>query len=153
VIVINEAMAKAFWQARVRSGTRENRFRDGATQWQHDCRCGGRHQNGGLDRFDWNGTLHSLSTGNTLPAVTNNFTFVAALIIRTSVDPASLAGAARSQVHGLDATVPVSEVKTMEDVMAQAVSRPRFVTLAMTLFSTLLWFWLRSESMESFRTP
>jgi putative ABC transport system permease protein len=53
------------------------------------------------------------------------------------VDPKSLAGPARAQVRALDPTVPIAKLSTMEDVMSQSVSRPRFITLLMSLFSLL----------------
>jgi len=43
----------------------------------------------------------------------------------------------RAQIRALDPTIPIAGVRTMEDVMSRSVSRPRFLTLLMTLFSTL----------------
>ena len=49
----------------------------------------------------------------------------------------SLVSAVRSQIRQLDRALPVSDVRTMEDVMDKARSRPRFLTLLLTLFSSL----------------
>ena len=59
------------------------------------------------------------------------------LVIRTTGDPMSLVSAVRSQIRQLDRALPVSDVRTMEDVMDKARSRPRFLTLLLTLFSSL----------------
>jgi predicted permease len=37
------------------------------------------------------------------------------LVVRTSGDPRSLAGAVRAQIHALDANIPVTDVKTLEE--------------------------------------
>lgn len=57
------------------------------------------------------------------------------LVLRAKGDPASLAVAARREVQALDPTIPVADVRLMEDVLASAQSRPRFLTLLLTLFS------------------
>src|SRR5207244_3113021 len=43
----------------------------------------------------------------------------------------------RSEVRALDPALPVSAVRTMEDLMAAGRSRPRFLTLILTLFSAV----------------
>jgi len=43
----------------------------------------------------------------------------------------------RNEVRALDRALPVSSVASMEDVMASARSRPRFLTLLLTMFSSL----------------
>lgn len=57
------------------------------------------------------------------------------LVLRAKGDPTSLAGAARREVQAIDPTIPVADVRLMEDVLASAQSRPRFLTLLLTLFS------------------
>jgi putative ABC transport system permease protein len=41
----------------------------------------------------------------------------------------------RSVLAGLDSTVPLSKVRLMDDVLTSAQSRPRFLTLLLSLFS------------------
>ncbi|HUE54207.1 MAG TPA: ABC transporter permease [Candidatus Udaeobacter sp.] len=57
------------------------------------------------------------------------------LVLRAKGDPNSLASAARREVQAIDPTIPVADVRLMEDVLASARSRPRFLTLLLTLFS------------------
>lgn len=59
------------------------------------------------------------------------------LVVRTNRDAASLAGAVREAVWKVDKDQPVSEVKTMDQVFAAAVSRERFQTLLLGLFAAL----------------
>ncbi len=59
-----------------------------------------------------------------------------ALMIRTPLDPASLAGAVRSAVSGVDHEIAV-DFKTMDAVMAEAVARQRFQMQVLGGFATL----------------
>jgi putative ABC transport system permease protein len=62
----------------------------------------------------------------------NNEAFV---VLRSNGDPGSLASAVRQEVRAIDPAIPVSRVRLMEDVLSSAQSRPRFLTLLLTLFS------------------
>jgi len=59
------------------------------------------------------------------------------LVVRTAGDPQAVAGAVREAVWSVDKDQPVSNVKTMEQVVTTAVSRERFQTLLLALFATL----------------
>ena len=59
------------------------------------------------------------------------------LVVRTAGDPQAVAAAVREAVWSVDKDQPVSNVKTMEQVVATAVSRERFQTLLLALFATL----------------
>ena len=59
------------------------------------------------------------------------------LVIRTSGDPAELAPAARREISAIDPDQPVSDVRTMRQVMADTVGRARFNTLLLGLFAGL----------------
>ena len=59
------------------------------------------------------------------------------LVVRTAGDPRAVAGAVREAVWSVDKDQPVSNVKTMEQVVRTAVSRERFQTLLLALFATL----------------
>jgi ABC-type antimicrobial peptide transport system permease subunit len=43
----------------------------------------------------------------------------------------------RAQIRALDPAIPIAGLQTMDDVMWRAVSRPRFLSLLMTVFSSL----------------
>jgi putative ABC transport system permease protein len=58
-------------------------------------------------------------------------------VVRTEGDPASLAGAARRVVQSIDPQQPVADVRTMESWVGESVSRARFGTLLLTIFSGL----------------
>jgi putative ABC transport system permease protein len=59
------------------------------------------------------------------------------LVIRTSGDPAEITPAVRRELAAIDADQPVSDVRTMNQVMADTVARARFNTLLLGLFAGL----------------
>jgi putative ABC transport system permease protein len=59
------------------------------------------------------------------------------LVVRTDGDPASIAPAVQREIRGLDPNQPVSDVRTMNQVMSEWVSRSRFNTLLLGLFAGL----------------
>jgi len=46
-----------------------------------------------------------------------------------------LAGLVREQLNEIDPALPLADVRLMEDVLARAQARPRFLTLLLSLFS------------------
>ena len=52
--------------------------------------------------------------------------FLSTIVVRTSVDPVSLAGALRKVVWAVDPNQPVVKVETMDDIIANSIWRPRF---------------------------
>jgi putative ABC transport system permease protein len=59
------------------------------------------------------------------------------LVIRADGDPAQLTPAVRREISGIDPDQPVSDVRTMNQVMAETVGRARFSTLLFGLFAGL----------------
>ena len=59
------------------------------------------------------------------------------LVIRTEGDPAALAPSVQREIRAVDPNQPVSDVRTMAQVMSEWVSRSRFNTLLLGLFAAL----------------
>ncbi len=59
------------------------------------------------------------------------------LVIRTEGDPAALAPAVHREIRSLDPNQPISDVRTMNQVMSETLSRARFNTLLLGLFAGL----------------
>ena len=57
------------------------------------------------------------------------------LVVKTDGNPLALAGSVRDAVRAIDRNLPVSDIRTMEDVTASALSQPRFVTFLLALFA------------------
>jgi putative ABC transport system permease protein len=58
-------------------------------------------------------------------------------VVRGRVPGASLATAARAQVHALDPSMPLNDVQTMAALAAEVVAQPRFRTLLLGAFAAL----------------
>ncbi|HET7616940.1 MAG TPA: ABC transporter permease, partial [Vicinamibacterales bacterium] len=60
-----------------------------------------------------------------------------ALVLRTSVPPASLASAASAAVHAVDPAQPVEQVRPMDDIMDELVTSQRFTALVLGVFAAV----------------
>jgi putative ABC transport system permease protein len=58
-------------------------------------------------------------------------------LTRTTGDPADLIPSVQRAVGELDPTLPLFQMRTMEDVMWEAIARPRFLTFLLTSFAAL----------------
>ncbi|HSK78701.1 MAG TPA: ABC transporter permease [Thermoanaerobaculia bacterium] len=61
----------------------------------------------------------------------------AALVVRTSQDPATLAGPVREQVKALDPNLPIDQIRTLEELVSASLSQSRFKTVLLALFAGL----------------
>ncbi len=60
-----------------------------------------------------------------------------AVVIRSVVDPATVTASARGHVKALDPTMPLYQVRTMEQLASDSVAEPRFRTLLLGAFGFL----------------
>jgi len=72
-----------------------------------------------------------------LPHAQNEFFDPRALVVRTNVDPLSLAATVRRTVWEIDKDQPVSDISSMEQVVAESVARQRFSMLLLGVFAGL----------------
>lgn len=59
------------------------------------------------------------------------------LVVRTTVDPTSLADGVRRTVWSIDKGQPVSNIRTMNDIVAESVARQRFSVLLFGIFAAV----------------
>ena len=57
------------------------------------------------------------------------------LVVKTDVEPASMAAAVRKAVWEIDKDQPVSNIKTMEEILAESIARQRFSMLLLGVFA------------------
>jgi putative ABC transport system permease protein len=74
-------------------------------------------------------TQWHLSVGNPIRSMT--------LVVRTAGNPSTLTSPVRNIIRQLDANLPVADVRTMEDVVAGALSTPRFTSVLLSIFAIL----------------
>jgi predicted permease len=59
------------------------------------------------------------------------------LVVRSSGDPLALVGAIENQVWSIDKNLPVSEIRTMQEVIAGSIEQHRFNLFLLGLFATV----------------
>jgi putative ABC transport system permease protein len=59
------------------------------------------------------------------------------LVVRSTTDPASIAGSLKELVSSVDIDVPVIRVRPLDDVLASTLARPRAFTMLLSLFAFL----------------
>jgi putative ABC transport system permease protein len=57
------------------------------------------------------------------------------VVVRTATPPTSLADAIRDAVHSVDPNLPVSNVRTLDQIIAKSISQPRFYMTLLTIFA------------------
>jgi putative ABC transport system permease protein len=127
VVIVNQTMARTFWGNESPLGRRIQPGMGGPM-----CTIIGVVEdvkNAGLDK--------PTGTEIFLPYLQTQGSGMRAMsvFLRSRGDPSSLANAVRSDVRSIDPMIPVTNVQTLEQVLASAQSRPRFLTLLLVLFS------------------
>jgi putative ABC transport system permease protein len=59
------------------------------------------------------------------------------VVVRTAGDPAHAASALRAAVAAVDADIPISAVRTMDDLISTSLAQPRFSMLLLALFALI----------------
>ena len=129
-VVINEAMAKRFWPNEDPIGKRISTATSNGqqTQWQTIVGVVGSVRHLGLD-VEPRPEIYYHTTTNppTGPVV----------VIRTSGDPQRLISIARAKVRELDRNVAISNITTMDKLVAQSVAQRRFGMFLVAIFAAL----------------
>src|SRR6185503_17437691 len=68
------------------------------------------------------------------PLLQNSSTWLT-FVIRSTVDPLSLAPAARQAILSVDSEQPVSDVRTAEDLVAESITQPRVAMILLAVFA------------------
>ena len=59
------------------------------------------------------------------------------VLLETTLPPASLAEAARRTVYGVDGNLPVSNLRTLDEIVARSISQPRFYMTLLAVFAAV----------------
>jgi len=129
-VVINDALAKRFWPGEDPVGKRISTFTSNGqqTQWQTIVGVVGSVRHLGLDVEPRPEVYYHTNT---------NPPFGPVVVIRTTSDPQRLISLARAKVRELDSQVPISNVSTMEKLLAQSVAQRRFGMFLVGIFAAL----------------
>ena len=128
VAVINQTMARTFWANDSAVGRRIRP--NGTTNWCTVVGVIADAKNGGLEKPT--GTELYLpftqSAGRGRSQRMN-------IVVRAPGNPSTIVSAVRGELARLDPTLPLAKIRTMDDLISSARSRPRFLTLLLTLFA------------------
>jgi putative ABC transport system permease protein len=126
VVIINQSMARAHWRQEDPMG-RRLRF---AGVWRTVIGVVGDVLHEGLD-------------GNASPEMYVPFTQApniqseSRIIVRTAIDPTTMAADLRGAVSAIDRAMPIDQIETMEQLVSVSVAQPRFRTVILAAFSIL----------------
>jgi putative ABC transport system permease protein len=133
VAIVSEALAREYWPDRSALGGRIRLDWDDKPFMEvvgvvPDVRYGE------LDRPPPRGVLYLVHAQTPLTSAPY---WSMTLTVRTSIDPTSLMGAIRKEVQALDPSVPLYQVRTMEQAVADVTATQRFSMLLQLLFALL----------------
>lgn len=126
VALVNEAMARKFWPGEDPVG---KRFKEvWLPEWTTVVGVVGNVKSRGL-------------ASETEPQVYRPFaqapTLDMSLVVRTTGDPDAVIGSLRAAVAAVDADVPVSEIRMVEQMITSSVAAPRFTMLLLAAFAAV----------------
>jgi putative ABC transport system permease protein len=125
-VIVNEAFQRTFYPGQSALGRRVRPSFDGP--WWTIVGVVADVKNGGLDK--------PAGTELYLPlAQVQGLARQMTVLVRTERDPLQLVNSLRAAVRELDPSLPLSEVQTMDEVVAAAQARPRFLSLLLGAFS------------------
>src|SRR5262249_1496801 len=129
VVVINETMARTFWPGQSALGRRLRPTGLPDAPWRTIVGVVADMKNGGTDQ--------PTGTEAFMPWRQLNGMRLVQVVLRTARAPESVASAARTTIAQLDPTLPVAAVRSMDEVVSQSQSRPRFLSVLLTFFTTV----------------
>lgn len=127
VVVINQTMARMFWGNDSAIG---RRLRNGGGEWQTIVGVVADVKNDGVERP----TASEVYLPSSQPAQFANWNSVN-IMIRSRSSPPLLVNAVRKELKKIDPTLPIAKVRTLDDLVSESQSRPRFLALLLTLFA------------------
>ncbi len=126
VIVINKAMTK-YWEGSDPIGTKISPDR-GAT-WFTVVGVVGDVRQFGL--------AQEIVAQLYLPLAQQQQVFAGQVLVRTAGDPMAFANTLRTTVRTIDATLPVEQIQTLDDLRSEALAAPRLTATLLAIFASL----------------
>jgi len=128
VVVINEAMARRFWPGQDALG---KRIRWGGWDPPSGLTIAGVVADVKFSSLEDESPPTIYMPVFQIPRIRRDAVFIA----RTTADPSSLAAAMRRAIAAVDADLPVYDIRTMNQVIAESVARRRFTMALLAIFA------------------
>jgi putative ABC transport system permease protein len=130
-VIVNEELARRSWPGEDPIG---KRLQVGTefTRWREVVGVVGNAKLSGLEaKID--PAIYVPFAQNSWPnALRNSF-----IVLRTTVDPKSLMPAIRRELRSVDPTLPITQARTMDEIVGDSLSQRRFNTTLLVLFAFL----------------
>jgi putative ABC transport system permease protein len=131
-VIVNHTMANTFWPGQSAIGRHVRPIGGKDAPWWTVVGVVDDAKNAGLDRPAGTELYLSYRQAEAL-GVSDMYL----LLHAQSGNSGTLASAVRQLLNELDSSLPLSDVRTMDDVLDRAQARPKFLTLLLTLFSVV----------------
>ncbi|MEP7271337.1 MAG: ABC transporter permease [Acidobacteriota bacterium] len=131
VVIVNEELARRFWPDNEAVGKRLQVAAE-KTRWREVVGVVRDAKLSGLDA-PTDPAVYVPFSQNTWP----NALRISALVVRTRVEPHSLIPAIRSELRAIDPGLPITQIRTMEEIVAESLSARRFNTVLLTIFAVV----------------
>ena len=134
VAVINDTLAARYWPGQEALGRRFRMGTDPARPWITIV---------GITKTSRHNAITERPRGEMylahaqLPATVGGATRGMGLVIRTTGNPLALARPLRDLIHELDPKLPVSQIRSLEDIASQSMSAPRFAAWLVAAFALI----------------
>jgi putative ABC transport system permease protein len=130
VVLVNDALARRYFPAGDAVGSRLcfDRYPDDNSVWRTIVGVVGD------EKID---DLASPARPEIFESTTQDDQYSLYLVLRAAGDPLALVPSVRAAVHDLDPKLPLDSVTTLDDVVAKATARQRFLTLLLGLFAAV----------------
>jgi len=130
VVVINESMARTYWNQQNPAG---QRVRFGDTKWRTIVGVVGDVHHQGLSA--------KLAPEMYVPyGQVPNVEARPTIVLRTAIEPANVTSALRKAASEADANVPMDQIETMKQIVSGSVGQSRFRTAVLLTFALLALF-------------
>jgi predicted permease len=127
VAIVNETLVKTFWKGLDPIGQRLRPCCGDQVPWWTVIGVARDVKQSGVDRKTGTEMYFFIDQMASLPPPRTNAPETLNLVLRTTLPPARLAATIDRAVRDTDRTVPVVRLREMEEVFAQAISRPRLL--------------------------
>jgi predicted permease len=125
-VIVNQTMARVFWPGQSAVG---HRVQPGsAGDWRTVVGVVADVKNAGIDKP----TGTELYIPYRQLAQGRRGLYV---VLKTSGNPEALVSAARAEIRAMDSSLPIANIRTIDEVLSRAQARPRFLTLLLAAFS------------------
>ena len=128
-VIVNDELARRFWPGEDPIGKRLQIATE-STRWREVVGVVGNARLSGLEaKVD--PAIYVPFPQNSWPNALRN----SSIVLRATTDPQGLIPAIRRELHSVDPTFPIAQVRTMDEIVGDSLSQRRFNTALLALFA------------------